>query len=106
MDFDFKKSDATYKMSVNESLILYIERMTNSWASLYFTDEMNNRLQIPYEITVYDSVFDTNNSILQLKQSNGGFYCLSWTENYVIKYKGDTILTITNPRVVSFHSYL
>jgi hypothetical protein len=102
--FDFKKKD-TYKMALSDTLFLHIERVTNSWASLYFTDEMNNRVPTPSEIRVYDNVYDENNGVLQLKQSNEGFYCLGWTENYLVKYKDEIILTIDNPRVVTISTF-
>jgi hypothetical protein len=98
MQFDFKKKDF-HKMKINDTLFLCIERITNSYSTLYLQNDKDIIVNIPNEITVYDRVYDDNNCVLQLKKSNGMFYTLGWTENFVIKYMDQTILTINNPRV-------
>ena len=100
MQFDFKKIDLVpYKMKINNSLFLHLERVTNSYAILYFTNELNDKISVPNDIRVYDSVYDDKNGILQLKKTSAEIYYLSWTDNHVVKYKEDIILSITNPRV-------
>jgi hypothetical protein len=105
MQFDFKKNDF-YKMKLDDSLVLCIERITNSYSTLYFQNEKDVIIPIPNQIAVYDSVYDDKNNIIQIKKSNGMFYTLGWTENFVIKYKDQIILTITNPRVWELNSTL
>jgi hypothetical protein len=100
--FDFKKKNNLYQQKIDDSIVLCIERIANSYANLYFHDEIGNKIKVPNDICVYDSVYDDKNGILQLKKPNAGMYCLSWTENFVIHYKNQTVLTINNPRVWEF----
>ena len=102
--FDFKKEDF-YQQKIDDSLVLCIERNNNSYATLFFQDDTGNKIPIPDDIRVYDSVYDDKNGILQLKNHNAGIYCLSWTENFEIHYKNQTVLKINNPRVWTFSTF-
>jgi hypothetical protein len=101
ISFDFKKKDL-YQQKIDDSLILCIERISNSYATLFFQDDTGNKIHIPNDICVYDSVYDDKNGTLQLKSCNGGMYYLGWTENFEIHYKNKIILKINNPRIWNF----
>lgn len=47
--FDFTKTDDEYLYNI----ILHITQMNHSVVMLYFTDEMNNNINIPDGIVVY-----------------------------------------------------
>ena len=103
--FDFKKKDF-YTQKIDDSIVLSIERINNSYAILFFQDELGNKINVPKDICLYDSVYDDKNGILQLKKSNANIYCLSWTENFEIHYKNKPILKINNPRVWNFNNFV
>jgi hypothetical protein len=79
--------------------LLHLECITNSYSLLYLTDSSNQPVSIPNEFVVYDNVYDDKNSILQVKKAVAENYSLSWCENYVIKYNGEVLFSLTNPRV-------
>jgi hypothetical protein len=52
---------------------------------------MNNKINIPTEITIY-----TNQRVIQHPITN--FYVLCWTDDYTIEYSNKIILSIKNNR--------
>jgi phosphate starvation-inducible membrane PsiE len=95
--FDFTKIDNEYMYNMGSNMILHIKRINHSVAILYFTDEMNNKINIPEDIVVYTYYYqDTNIKIIQkpIKQD----YHLCWTDNYTIEYKKIQILSLNSQR--------
>ena len=71
--------------------------MNHSDAVLYFTDEMNNRINIPDGIVVYTYEFqDTYKKIIHnaIRQ----VYPLCWTNNYTIEYNKKLIISLNIER--------
>ena len=95
--FDFTKTDNKYLYNISSNTLLHINRMNHSVAILYFTDKMNNKINIPDDIVVYTYDYqDQNKKIIEkpIKQD----YSLCWTDKYTIQYKKKEILCLNNQR--------
>jgi hypothetical protein len=95
--FDFTKTDNEYVYNMASNMILHIKRMNHGVAVLYFTDELNNKINIPDGIKVYTFDYqDTIKKIIQkpIKQD----YPLCWTDNYTIEYKQIEIVSVNSQR--------
>jgi hypothetical protein len=95
--FDFTKTDNEYVYNMGSNMILHIKRINHGVAVLYFTDELNNKINIPDGIKVYTFDYqDTIKKIIQkpIKQD----YPLCWTDNYTIEYKQIEIVSVNSQR--------
>lgn len=95
--FDFTKTDNEYVYTVGSNAILHIKRVNHGVAVLYFTDEMNKKINIPEGIVVYAFDYqDTIKKIIQkpIKQD----YPLCWTDNYTIEYNQIEIVSTNSER--------
>jgi hypothetical protein len=100
--FNFKFSDNTFIRSITPNIVLHIERLTYSVAVLHFTDELNQKINIPASIQIYVFDYQTNKKLVinPIKQ----VYTLCWTENYEIEFNEKNVLKLTNQRSWSIHS--
>ena len=89
--FNFRNDESRFSYKVRFNVILQLYKYSNSVAILEFTDEMNNKINIPTEITIY-----TNQRVIQNPVKN--FYVLCWTDDYTIEYSNKVILSIKNNR--------
>lgn len=48
--FEFENSNSEYTYNMNSNVNLHIKQINHSVAILYFTDEMNNRMNVPNDI--------------------------------------------------------
>jgi hypothetical protein len=102
LSFDFKKKENII-LTVDENVILHLEQIANSYCVLYFTDatqesETYPNIIIPQDIVVYDTVYNDTHLISHPIPARK-YYYLSWTENYLVKYKSQMIMNIHNPRI-------
>jgi hypothetical protein len=106
MNFDFKNpNENPLVLEITPTLFLHLERVANSYAILSFHNEENQKIDLPEDLIVYDHVYDDLHGILQPKTPHDGIYTLSWTENYVVQYKGQIILKMSNPRLWEIRKY-
>jgi len=95
--FDFTMTESVYVYNISSKIKLCIKQINHSVAMLCFTDEMNNKINIPDGIVVYTYDYeDVNKKIIQ-KAINQN-YPLCWTDNYTIEYKQIKILSLNNQR--------
>lgn len=95
--FDFRKIDNEYLYNISSNVVLHIKRINYGVVILYFTDEVNNKINIPDSVIVYTYDYeDINKKIIQkaIKQD----YPLCWTDNYIIEYNKIEILSLHNQR--------
>jgi hypothetical protein len=94
--FDFENYNSEYTYNVNYNVILHIKRINHAVAILYFTDEMNNKMNIPDDILVYTYDYSDNKRVLlkPIKQE----YALCWTDNYEIELNKNILINIKNQR--------
>ena len=98
-EFDTLKPQHYYK-EINSSTIMHIERISSSIAVLKFTDELNNDIDIPTGIVVFE--FDYQNvskKIVTKPLKYTQRYCLCSTENYVIEYNKSVLVNLHSRRV-------
>ena len=94
--FDFTKTENEYIYNINSTTILHIKKINNSVASLWFTDEMSNKINIPNGIIVYTYDYQTNEKIIQ--NLNGQDYFLCWTDDYIVELNKNVLINIKNQR--------
>ena len=90
-DFSNHNTEYIYSLHPKSKIILHIKQKNNSVASLYFTNELNNRIDIPSEFIVYQ-----NKKIIHPHEMNN--YILYWRKNYDIVYNGETLFNIRNEK--------
>jgi hypothetical protein len=97
IQFDFTVDDNEYIHIFNLTTNLHILQINQSLAILYFTDEINNKTQIPNDVVVY--TYDHQNVKKKVVCNPiGQAYPLCWTDNYTIELNKVVIMTITNQR--------
>ena len=91
--FNFSNHDTEYIYALHpkSKIILHIKRKNNWVASLYFTNQLNNKIDIPSDFIVYQ-----NKKIQTPNETNE--YTLYWRKNYDIVYNGETLYNIRNER--------
>jgi hypothetical protein len=91
--FNFSKHNMEYIYSLHpkSEIILHIKQKNNSIASLYFTNQLNEKIDIPCDFIVYK-----NKKIQYPNETND--YTLYWSKNYDIVYNGETLYNIRNER--------
>ena len=100
-NFNFTNMNQSYIYSVTSNIILHIHRISYSVAMLYFTDEINNPINIPTGITIYTCDFQNMDSRIILPPTPSQKYALCWTDSYEIEFNGEIVLNITNKRTWS-----
>jgi len=94
--FDFRVTDNDYKYNINSNIILHIKQYNHGIATLYFTDEMSNKINIPDGIVVYTYDYQTNKKIIQKAIQQD--YPLYWTDDYMIELNKNILINIKNQR--------
>jgi len=90
--FDCTIADNEYSYNINSNTKLCIKRATKWVAMLYFTDEMNNKINIPNDIIVYTFEWKTNKKIIYNPiRSDYVLYC---TDNYIIEINKNLLIDI------------
>ena len=81
----------------NSTIFLHIKRINKSIASLYFTNQFNNIINIPAEFIIYQG-----EKIEEPNETND--YTLYWRNNYDIVYNGETLYNIRNERTWTIYN--
>ena len=98
--FDFKKKEHLI-LTIDENVVLHLKQITTSSCVLYFKksqDKEETNIIIPEDVVVYDTVFNDKH-VMSHPIPPRKYYYLSWTENYLVKYKSELVLNMHNPRV-------
>jgi hypothetical protein len=76
---NFTNTTNAYTYSISENVVIHIDTINNSVASLYFTNKSNEKINIPSGIVVYEYDFQTNKKVsLKLIKQH---FVLCWTDN-------------------------
>ncbi len=94
--FDFDTKDTEYIYNINSTTILHIKRINNGVATLYFTDETNNNINIPNGIVVYTIDYQINKKIIH--NSIQQHYPLCWTDDYIVELNKSVLVNIKKQR--------
>jgi len=92
-----KNMEYMYALNRNSTIILHIKRKNKSIASLYFTNQINNKIDIPAEFIIYQG-----EKIEEPNETND--YTLYWRNNYDIVYNGETLYNIRNERTWTIYN--
>ena len=95
MDFDLKITNNEYSVNLNEIGKLFVKQYNSSIAVLYFTDYLNNKINIPEKINVF--TYDLDNKKI-LVNPNKNEYLLCFTEKYEIEHDNFTIFVFEPQR--------
>jgi hypothetical protein len=90
-NFSNNNTEYIYALHPKSEIILHIKQKNNSIASLYFTNQLNCKIDIPSDFIVYQ-----NKKIEYPNETND--YTLYWNKNYDIVYNGETLYNIRNER--------
>lgn len=96
--FNFSNPDNQYIHEIRPELLVHINRISPSVASLTFTDECNNKVPIPNEIKVYTFDYTKTQYKVFVKPSINNDYALCWTDNYTVEWNDEIVLNIKNKR--------
>lgn len=94
--FHFTNAITTFTYNISECVIIHIDTISHSLASLYFTNDFNENIYIPSGFVVYEYDFRTKEKV-PLKSIQDHFV-LCWTDNYTIEHNNKIILDIKNER--------
>jgi len=105
METIYNFSDSTteyiYSLHPKSEIILHIKRITIDTASLFFTNQLNQKIDIPSDFILFKNgkilKLETNAlhhfSALEMRKGVKE-YQMYWRKNYDIVYNGDTICNI------------
>lgn len=96
--FSNKKMEYIYSLHPKSKIILHIKRKNNNSACLYFTNQLNEKIDIPYDFIVYQ-----NNKIKNPNDDTND-YTLYWSKNYDIVYNGETLYNIRNEKTWTIYN--
>ncbi len=89
-----------YMTQINEKQILHIEQVTGSISCLYFTNEFNQKINIPNSFALYVATYCENKYIKQIQSpADMTCYVLSCIDNYIMEMNGEQILSLTSQRI-------
>jgi hypothetical protein len=95
--FNFSNNDTEfiYALHPKSKIILHMKQKNNSCASLYFTNQLNEEIDIPSEFIVYKNYINITTLLHPNETNNYTLYC---RKNYDIVYNGETLFNIRNNR--------
>ena len=97
-NFANKNTEFIYSLHLKSEIILHMKRKSKSAATLYFTNQLNETIDIPSEFIVYQNI-----DILQPNNETND-YTLYWRKNYDIVYRGDTLYNIRPERTWTIYN--
>lgn len=86
-DFSNPNTEYIYSLHPKSQILLHIKRQINSTAQLYFTNQLNAKIDIPSGFILLKK------KLIQLPNENNE-YSLKWERDYDIIYNGNTICNI------------
>jgi hypothetical protein len=98
-NFSNKDTEFIYSLHPKSEIILHIKRKSISVATLYFTNQLNKKIDIPSEFIIYQ-----NKDILNPDNGTSNDYTLYWNKNYDIVYCGDTLYNIRPERTWTIYN--
>jgi hypothetical protein len=101
--FNFSNNDTEfiYALHLKSEIILHIKQKNNSSATLYFTNQLNEEIDIPSEFIVYKK---NNNMNILIHPNETNDYTLYWRKNYDIIYNGETLYNIRNNKTWTIYN--
>ena len=87
--FSFEQ-EGKYDFEIRDQIYARLQRMSSSVAVLYFVKD-NVKVDIPRDLFVYDQ---THGGI-ELTPIKNQYFAMCWTDNYLIKWNGNTVLLST-----------
>lgn len=87
-----------YSLHPKSEIILHIKRKTNRSASLYFTNQLNQKINIPSDFIILQ-----NSEIVTPNEQNNTYFLYSH-KNYDIMYNGETLYNIRNERTWTIYN--
>ena len=97
--FCFQNKIQYFNYPIDANIILHINRVSDSIACLFFTDELGNNINIPSNINLFSYDIDNNKKRILISSIENLHYVLCWTEDYVIDLNGKNILNMKCQRV-------
>jgi hypothetical protein len=91
--YSFTSSDNEYTYNISSTIILHIKSINYAISILYFTDQMNNKINIPNDIVIYtkDDKMCTKKILRRSIQQE---YRLCYIDDYIMEFNKKVILYI------------
>ena len=96
-NFSNRNTEFIYALHPKSQIILHMKRKNNKVATLYFTNQLNEKIDIPPEFIIFH-----DNNIQNPNETND--YTLHWNKNYDIVYNGETLYNIRNERTWTIYN--
>ena len=96
IEFDFK-SDCEYFYDYDTNVQLYIKRINHSVATLYFIDEMNDKINVPDGVVIYTTDYQNSEKRVIINPIDE-YYSLCWTDDYIVELNKKVLINIKNQR--------
>ena len=97
-NFSNLHTEFIYSLHPKSEIILHIKRKNNSSARLFFTNQLNEKINIPQEFIIFQ-----NHEIVFPNEQNNA-YILYSRKNYDIMYNGETLYNIRNERTWTIYN--
>jgi len=96
-NFSNPNMEYIYALHYKSEIILHITRIDDVSAYLYFTNNVNTKINIPSDFIVYN-----NKKIIEPNETND--YTLFWKKNYDIVYNGETLYNIRREKTWTIYN--
>jgi hypothetical protein len=99
-NFSNRNTEFIYALHPKSQIILHIKRKNNKVARLYFTNQLNEKIDIPPEFVIYQ-----NSNIKNPNETDEtDEYTLYWNKNYDVVFNGVTLYNIRNERTWTIYN--
>lgn len=95
--FNFTEPSSEYIYEISPTIIIHLYRSNNAVAILEFTDENNNKINIPSGLVIYTKNYQNGKKIVE-KPFADNIYALCWTDDYMIELNNKLLFEIKNKR--------
>lgn len=98
-DFDFMRECEYFYDNRNDNVnvSLCITKNNHSVATLYFIDDMCNKVNIPHGIVVYTTDYQNSEKRIILNPIDE-YYHLCWSDDYMVEFNKKVLINIKSQR--------
>jgi hypothetical protein len=101
--FNFEAT-VRYSYKLKENTFFHLEKITESIARLYFTDEHNSLIEKPTIFHLESYKYDGDDIEYVMEKYIDNNYYLCWSDSYSITYDQIVIMTIDSQRTWNIHN--
>jgi hypothetical protein len=84
-----EQPNVVYKLS--DTIVINIVKLTAGYSLVYFTDEMNNKINVPKDVMVYEYGITVGEYRIALNTIDKDFFHLFCSNNYKVEYNSISV---------------